>query len=340
MSKSLTVAGCIVATLLSASVSPVASAQVVMKMAHLVPGQAPRGRGATETARLISDDARCDLSAKVYPSGQLGGDTDLIEGLQIGSIEMVIVPGSFMVGFQPLIGILDFPFFFPPDWEDLEQVHRSDAMRLLLSATEENGIVSLAIWHTGYKIWTSNRRPLDQFDNYAGLKARVMPSAILKEQARLFGLTAVGMPFSETYSALQTGAIDAQENSITTDFFMKFHEVQDYAALTNHGTLDQVILVSKPWWEQRSALCQDAIREAVEVGGRMTAELTNAIVLSAALPAFENSGLEISRPSSQEWTRMQEAVLPGIEKFYVQENGALGQAILDAFRAEIAKYER
>ena len=340
MWKPLPVAGCIVATLLSAAVNPVASAQEVMKIAHLVPGEAPRGRGATETARLITADARCDISARVYPSGQLGGDTDLIEGLQIGSIEMVIVPGSFLVGFQPLIGILDFPFFFPPAWEDLEQVHKSDAMRLLLSTTEENGIVSLAIWHTGYKIWTSNRRPLDRLDNFVGLKARVMPSAVLKEQGRLFGLTAVGMPFSETYSALQMGAIDAQENSITTNFFMKFHEVQDYAALTNHGILDQIILVPKPWWGQKSVQCRDAIREAVEVGGRMTAELTNAIVVSAALPAFESRGLEISRPSNEERARMRAAVLPGIEEFYVRENGARGQAILDAFKAEIAKYER
>ena len=125
------------------------------------------------------------------------------------------------------------------------------------------------------------------------------------------------MPFSETYSALQPGAIDAQENSITTDFFMKFHEVQDYAALTNHGTLDQVILVPKPWWEQRSVQCRDAIREAVEAGGRMTAELTNAIVVSAALPAFENHGLEISRPSDEEWARMRAAVLPGIEAVFL-----------------------
>ena len=340
MWKPLPVAGCIVATLLSAAVNPVASAQEVMKIAHLVPGEAPRGRGATGTARLITADARCDISARVYPSGQLGGDTDLIEGLQIGSIEMVIVPGSFLVGFQPLIGILDFPFFFPPAWEDLEQVHKSDAMRLLLSTTEENGMVSLAIGHTGYKIWTCNRRPLDRLDNFAGLKARVMPSAVLKEQGRLFGLTAVGMPFSETYSALQMGAIDAQENSITTNFFMKFHEVQDYAALTNHGILDQIILVPKPWWEQKSVQCRDAIREAVEVGGRMTAELTNAIVVSAALPAFESRGLEISRPSNEERERMRAAVLPGIEEFYVRENGARGQAILDAFKAEIAKYER
>ena len=333
------VAALLVALLLE-TVGSVAIAQVAMKITHVVPGNAPRGRGATETARLVSEDARCNISAKVYPAGQLGGGTDLIEGLQIGSVEMVILPGSFLVGFQPLIGILDFPFFFPPRWEDLEQVHNSAAMRMLLDTTEEKGIVSLAIWHTGYKIWTSNQRSLHRLDNYPGLKARIMPSAILKEQGRLLGLTAVGMPFSETYSALQTGAIDAQENSITTDFFMKFQEVQDFAALTHHGTLDQVIMVSRDWWEERTGACQDAIREAVAAGGRMTAELTNTIITSGAIPGFEARGVEIIQPTDEEWNEMQAAVLPGIEALYVEGNGARGQAILDAFTVEIARYDR
>lgn len=332
------IAGALAASFAGLAGSP-ATAQVAMKIGHVVPGQAPRGQGANEVARLVTEDARCDISARVFPSGQIGGDTDLIEGLQIGSIEMVILPGAFLVGFQPLIGILDFPFFFPRAWPDLEQVHLSDAMRMLLDTTDEKGIVSLAIWHTGYKIWTSNRRPLHRLENYPGLKVRVMPSAILKENMRLLGLTAVGMPFSETYSALQTGAIDAQDNPITTNFFMKFHEVQNFATFTNHATLDQVIMVAKPWWDARTEACQDAIHEAVEVGRRLTAELTNSIIASAALPAFEARGIEIVTPTDEEWDEMRAAVLPGIEALYVEENGARGQAILDAFKAEIARYE-
>jgi len=325
----------VVALLLSAA----ASAQVPMKIGHLVPGVAPRGRGATEMAALITADSRCDIAAKVFPASQIGGDTDLIEGLQIGSIEMAITPGSFLVGFQPLIGILDFPFFFPPRWEDLQRVHRSEAMRAVLDTTDEKGIVSLAIWHTGYKIWTSKRRSLHTYENYAGLKARVMPSVVLKEQSRLLGLTAVGMPFAETYSALQTGAIDAQENSIDTDFFMKFHEVQDFAAITNHGILDNVIMVSKAWWNARTPECQAAIRDAVDAGGRTTAALTNSVIENVALPAFEARGLTITAPSREQWNRMRDAVLPGIERLYVEQNGARGRALLEAVESEIQKYE-
>lgn len=310
-----------------------------MKIGHVVPGVAPRGRGAATTAEILNADPRCDVTARVFPASQLGGDTDLIEGLQIGSIEMVILPGAFLVGFQPLIGILDFPFFFPPRLDALLEVHRSAAMRALLDTTAEKDIVSLAIWHTGYKIWTSNERPLDELDNYEGLKARVMPSTILKEQARRSGLTAVGMPFSETYSALQVGAIDAQENPINTVFFMKFHEVQDYIALTNHGTMDQVLMVSRFWWDERSPACQTAIRDAIEVGGRMTAELTYEVTEQQAMPAFVASGTEIRELSSENRAILRDALLPGVEQRYLQETGERGAAILEAFRQEIVKYE-
>jgi len=327
--------GLIAALLLSAA----ASAQVPMKIGHVVPGVAPRGRGATEVARLVTADPRCDIAATVFPASQLGGDTDLIEGLQIGSIEMVILPGAFLVGFQPLIGILDFPFFFPPRLEDLLDVHRSDAMHAVLDTTEEKNIVSLAIWHTGYKIWTSNRRSLHIYENYAGLKVRVMPSMMLKEQSRLLGLTAVGMPFAETYSALQNGAIDAQENSIDLNFFMKFHEVQEFAAFTNHGILDNVIMVSKRWWDARASACQAAIREAVDAGGRLTAELTYSVIEELALPAFEASGITVTTPTEMQWNEMRDAVLPGIERRYIEQNGERGQALLEALKAEIASHE-
>ncbi|NNC63612.1 MAG: TRAP transporter substrate-binding protein [Gammaproteobacteria bacterium] len=319
--------------------SAAASAQVPMKIGHVVPGVAPRGRGATTMAELLNADPRCDIDARVFPAAQLGGDTDLIEGLQIGSIELVILPSAFIVGFQPLMGILDFPFFFPPRLENLQRVHRSDAMRALLDTTEEKGIVSLEIWHTGYKIWTSNRRALDRYENYAGLKVRVMPSMVLKEQSRLLGLTAVGMPFAETYSALQNGAIDAQENPMDLNFFMKFFEVQEFAAMTNHGVLDNVIMVSKLWWDERTPTCQMAIREAVAAGGRHTVELTYSVIEDLALPAFEARGVTMVTPSQAQWEQMRDAVLPGIEQSYIEQNGERGRALLEGLKREIASYE-
>jgi C4-dicarboxylate-binding protein DctP len=311
-----------------------AKAAGVLKIANVVPAGAPRSRGAALVAKLVNADDRCDLEAKSYPGAALGGTTDLIEGLQDNSIEMVILPGSFLVGFQPLMGIMDFPFFWPPKKDDLLKIHQGEAMKKLLATTDEKGIKSLAIWHTGYKTWTGNK-PLNTFANYQGLKARVMPSAVLKKQADLLGLIAVGMPFPETYNALKNKSIDAQENPITTSFFMKFYEVQDYMALTNHGTLDQVIMTSKVWWDKLPGKCQQAIRDAVKAGGKLTVDLTYSIIDAKAMGAFKKAGMKVVDVSAEDFADMRKRVLPGIEKFFIEKNGARGQEILNAFRKEL-----
>ncbi len=118
---------------------------------------------------------------------------------------------------------------------------------------------------------------------------------------------------------------------------MKFHEVQDYMALTNHGTLDQVIMLSKTWWDQRTADCQQAIREAVEAGGKLTVDMTYSIIDSKALGAFEKAGMKVVDVSKADYDDMTRRVLPGVEKFYVEQNGARGKEILEAFKKALSE---
>jgi C4-dicarboxylate-binding protein DctP len=279
------------------------AADVNMKIAHVVPQKAPRGQGAVLVAKMATEDKRCDIQAQDYPSAQLGGTTDLIEGLQDGSIEMVILPASFLVGFQPLLGIMDFPFFWPPNKDDLAKIHKGPAMKALLDTTEEIGVTSVAVWHTGYKTWTGNK-PLNKYANYAGLTARVMPSPVLKKQDELLGVKAVGMPFKETYSALKNKS-------------------------------DQVIMMSKVWWDKLSADCRTAIGEAVDAGGKLTTDLTYSIIEAKAMGAFKAAGMEVVEVSPAEFAEMKAKVLPGVEEFYVEQNGDRGRKILEAFKKEM-----
>jgi tripartite ATP-independent transporter DctP family solute receptor len=310
-----------------------AAAAADMKIAHAVPPGAPRDLGSNLVADMVNKDARCDLDAKVYPGGQLGDTTVLIENLQLGALEMAVMPASFLVGFQPLVGIMDFPYFWPNTREELEKLHKTPAMRALLDTTEEKGVHTLAVWHTGYKSWTADK-PLDTFEAYKGLKARVMPSKVLVRQDELLGVTPISMPFSETYTALQTKAIDAQENPIVTSFFMKFYEVQDYMTITNHGTLDQLVMLSKSWWDGLPADCQTAVTEAVAAGGTLTADKTYELIAKAEV-AFEKAGMKLVPFTSEAFAEAKAKVLPGIEAFYVEENGPKGKEILDGFKKQL-----
>lgn len=316
-----------------ATAATVGSAQSVLKIAHVVPSGDPRDVAAVHVADYMNNSATCDMQANVYPNAQLGGTTDLIEGMQIGSIEAVVLPASFLVGFQPMMGLFDFPFFWPSDLDELLELHESDAVQALLDTTEEQGVYSKAVWHTGYKQWTANAELIEPED-YNGIRARVMPSDILITQQEALGLTPVDMPFPETYSALQSGAISAQENPITTSYVMGFYEVQDYIVLTNHGNLDQIFMVSKAWYDGLSSACQAELDAAIAEGSEVVVEETLAME-EEGLQAMIDQGTTVVELTDAQIQALREATLPRVRARFEELTGAEGAAILERISNEI-----
>lgn len=313
--------------------APGASAQQVLKIAHILPVGDPRDLGARKLEELVEANPACDIDVQVYPSGQLGMFKDINEGVQFGSIEMSVMPASYIVGTEPLFGVFDLPFFWPADTDELLALHQGEAMDKLGASLEKHNMVLLDVWHTGYKQWTGNR-PLNTLDQYEGLVSRVMPSPVLAEQQKALGLTPVTMPFPETYSALQSGAVDAQENPNPTSWNMKFHEVQSHLTMTNHGNLDQVILVNKPWWDSLNEDCRTAINEAMPAANEVTLTETQKQE-TEAMADFEAEGLTIVKVSDEERAALRDAILPTVRAFYIETTGSEGEAIVEAFEAEM-----
>ncbi|WMS41409.1 TRAP transporter substrate-binding protein [Acuticoccus sp. MNP-M23] len=316
-----------------ATFAPDANAQQVLKIAHILPAGDPRDLGARKLEELIEADDTCDLDVQVYPSGQLGMFNDINEGVQFGSIEMSVMPASYIVGTEPLFGVFDLPFFWPADADKLNELQHGPAMEKLGATMANHNMVLLDVWRTGYKQWTANR-PLKALPDYDGLVARVMPSPVLAEQQKALGLTPVTMPFPETYSALQSGAIDAQENPNPTSWNMKFHEVQSHLTMTNHGTLDQVILVNKPFWDGLSDECRTAIEAAMPSANELTFSETMKQE-DEAMADFAKAGLTVVELTEEERNALRDAILPTVRQFYVETNGEEGEAIVGAFEAEM-----
>jgi C4-dicarboxylate-binding protein DctP len=317
--------------------SSASAAGFTMKLAHsAAPGES-RDVGAHKVADLLNGHNSCGLKVQVYPSSQLGGSNDMIQLLQLGSVEATLLPASFLVGFQPLLGLLDLPYYLPDDPHKLLKVHHSQAMKDLLATTSSKGIVSLGVWHTGYKEWTGPK-PMEVPADYKGLTARVMPSQVLVEQNRLLGLQNVSMNFGETYSALQNGTIQAQDNPITLIYAMKFYEVQKYMTLTDHGTLDQVFMVSKKWWDKLPKSCQTEVQAAVDAGSKVSFDKTYEDI-GVAMKAFEKAGMKVVKMSPDQKQVLAKAVQP-TRAFYVNLTHQEGKPYLDKFDAVIAQVEK
>lgn len=308
--------------------------KIVMKIAHAAKPGSARDLGAQKIKEIVEKNTNGRVEVQIYPASQLGGGKDLIEGMQMSTIEMVILPSSFLGGFEPLTTIMDLPFFFPEDYEDMVALEQGPAGQALRATTEGIGVKTLDIWHTGYKGFSA-QTPLRKPDDFKGLKFRVMPSPIQIAQYEVMGGTPINMEFSECYNALQTGAIDGQENPIDTTYDMKFHEVQKTFTMSRHGVLDQFIMVSKDWFEKQPEDIQNAIIKGVEEGRKVTLEMTHKIE-QEGLAAFKEKGLEIIELTPEEREAFVEATKK-VKDIYIEKYGTKAAELLKTFEEEMAK---
>ena len=307
--------------------------KVALKIAHTSTPENVRHLGAEEVKKYLEAQADKQYELQLYPSSQLGSDKELIEGMQSGNVEMVILPVSPLGGFQPLVTMLDLPFFLPDNKDDLLALYKSDAMQALFDTTEEAGVKIIGVWHTGYKQFTANKPLLTPAD-YKGLKYRTQPSPILIETVKALGGSAVNLPFAEVYSALQTGAVDAQgDNPLNTVYDMKFNEVQSDITMTNHGTLDMLVMVSKKWYDSLPADVQQTVVAAAQEASDIVVDESYE-VSNNAMELMKAKGNKFHEINEEQRAALQEQT-KSVKEYYLNQYGAKAKQLMTAIEQAI-----
>jgi C4-dicarboxylate-binding protein DctP len=218
----------------------------VIKFPHVTAPATPKGQMAQRFKELAEERFPGRVLVEVYPSAQLMEDTESIEALAFGEIQMIATSVSLYDRLTPKFQVFDLPFLFP-NLTAVERFQASPAGRELLTTLEDQGLLGLAFWHNGMKQFTGPR-PLIEPDDARGLKFRVMESDILQAEIEAIGGSPQKMAFGEVYQALQTGTVDAQENTWSNIYSSKFYEVQPYATESNHGYIGYYVAVNAPFW--------------------------------------------------------------------------------------------
>ncbi|KMQ76251.1 sialic acid TRAP transporter substrate-binding protein SiaP [Marinobacter subterrani] len=235
MNKIFSIPAAIVASILAMTGSGSALAQTELRWGHVYEPQSPYHEWAEWAARTFEERTDGRYAIEVFPSSSLGKQTDLAEGLELGTVD-IIYDGQFFAGrrYGPMaIGSAPFMFRDFAHW----QAYRDSKLFQDLSAgyTEATGDDIAGLVYYGQRHVTSNTEikvPADM----EGMKIRVPNASLYKMFPEAVGANATPMAFAEVYLALQQGVVDAQENPLPTIKFKKFHEVQDYITLTGHIT--------------------------------------------------------------------------------------------------------
>ena len=239
-----------------------ATAQIVIKFSHVVTANTPKGRGAILFQELVEERLGDRVSVEVYPNSQLYGDKEEMLALIRGDVHLIAPSLAKFKQFTPRLQVFDLPFLFN-DIQAVERFQNSESGQALLSEMDRFGYLGLSYWHNGLK-QLSAPNPLRTPQDASGLKFRVMPSDVLVSQFRAVDANPQRMAFSEVYQALQTGAVDGQENTWSNIYSQKFHEVQPFITNSNHGLLEYLLLTNAGFWRGLPADIRDELESIIQ----------------------------------------------------------------------------
>jgi C4-dicarboxylate-binding protein DctP len=230
-----------------AGAAPAAPTMYVIKFPHVVATATPKGQMAQRFKELAEERFPGRVRVEVYPSAQLMEDTESIEALAFGEVQMIATSVALYDRLTQKLQLFDLPFLFR-DLAAVERFQKSREGSALLTALTDHGILGLQYWHNGMKQF-SGPRPIIEPNDARGLKFRVMESDITQAEIEAIGGTPQKMAFGEVFQALQTGTVDAQENTWSNMYSSKFYEVQPYMTESNHGYIGYYVAVNAAFWQ-------------------------------------------------------------------------------------------
>ncbi|EPX76819.1 TRAP transporter substrate-binding protein [Litoreibacter arenae] len=232
----------VVGAIASLAVTSVQAEQSIV-IGHSLSPTSHYGIGADAFISKLTELSGGEFTGTQAPAGQLGGERDMIEGLQIGSMDVVITSTGPLGNFVPEVFALDLPFLFR-DYAHARKVLDGDIGQELLAKIGENQLVGLAWSENGFRHVTNSQRAVKTPADLDGLKLRTMENKVHMEAFSEMGASPTPMAFPELFTALQQGVVDGQENPVTVITASKFWEVQGFVSLTGHVYSPAVVLAS------------------------------------------------------------------------------------------------
>lgn len=268
-----------------------AQAEQSIVIGHSLSPTSHYGIGADAFISKLTELSGGEFTGTQAPAGQLGGERDMIEGLQIGSMDVVITSTGPLGNFVPEVFALDLPFLFR-DYDHARNVLDGEIGQELLGKIGENQLVGLAWSENGFRHVTNSQRPVRTPADLEGLKLRTMENKVHMEAFSEMGASPTPMAFPELFTALQQGVVDGQENPVTVITASKFWEVQGHVSLTGHVYSPAVVLASPILFDGLTDEQKGWFAEAAKASAAATRAEVNRLE-EAGVALLRENGMEV-----------------------------------------------
>lgn len=323
------------ATLLAAACltlcSGVAFAEVKAKIGHAMPETHPQAMAMNKFAELAAKYTNNDVKIQVFHNAVLGSDEKQLQAVQAGTQELYIGTLAPLSSKVKEVQIWDLPFMFANE-KEVYAVLDGASSKQIFQKIEPSGLVGLTWTGMGFRNLSNSKRAVTKLEDVSGLKVRVMANPVALETWKTIGANAVPMAFSEVFPALETKALDGQENPLVHMYANKMQEVQKFISLTNHVYTPVALVASKKFWDSLPAADKVGVQKAATEAGllqRKYLEEGDKDVVGK----FAKAGVTVTPVPAAELARIQDKVKSVVTKFAP----VIGEDFVKQFYAEIEK---
>lgn len=309
------------------------AAAETLRLSHNTGDATTWHKGAEKFNELLSAETGGDMTVRVFPNATLSGGDQMKQAEMVsrGALDFVITSAINVTPLVPEMAVFSLPYLYA-NYEQVDATTDGAPGDKMKEIMDSHDIVVLAWGENGFREVTNNIRPIKSPEDMKGLKMRVAGPMYIDVMNAL-GANPQQMQWTETFTALQQGVVDGQENPIGAVIIpQRVYEVQKYLTAW-HYSYDPVFLgISKKRWDSfddaTKEKVQKAASEAMAYQKQITRESTE-----QGIALLREKGMEVYEPSAEELQAFRDATKPAFDTWAAKVGTDLVTSFQDAVAA-------
>lgn len=302
---------------------------IVIKAAHVEVEDRAIHQALVKFGDYIAEQSDGVLKLEIYPNGELGDDSDVVEAIGLGTVQMTVPGSGVFTSYDEKFAVMNLPYLFKSK-EQMDKAFTGGFGDLIGSWLEDYGFVCLGYNYDGARCMSNNVRPINSPADMKGIKFRVMDSDLYIDMFKMWGANPTPMGFSEVYTALQQGVVDGQDNPPGLTYGSKFYENLKYFSVTQHVYANCPVIIGKDFFNSLDPKYQDIIKEGAKKYLEDWQREQESAAEEGYIQKMADAGVAVNELTPENITKFQELVQP----LYDQYREKLGDEVMD----EVLKY--
>lgn len=302
--------------------APVWAAPKVMKYGHFQPAKLdqPKHAAALAFKNYVEANTKGSIKVEVYPAGQLGNEVTVIEGLKLGTMELVVLhDGPISTFYKPFM-LYAIPYLFDDQAMAWSVVDGPFGKEMAADMVKKTGVRMMALADNGIRHFTNSKRPIKSPEDMKGLKIRVMPGPIWSKLVESLGASPSPVPWGELPAALQQGVVDGQENGVTNILAASLYQSQKYISLDGHVYSWHAYLMNDKFFNGLTPAEQQVVLKGIQIAKIIHRGMTCAQDLNA--PTMLGSlGMEVTPLAPEQVAAFRNKAQPAVRAWVEEQIG-------------------